>query len=244
MNYHRINHTMDESIPIWRYMEMSKFSLLVTRKKLWFSRGDLLGDEHEGTYPECMVRKRESKWSNDELNSRIRRGSKEGRKHTYVSCWTKQDPESFAMWKIYTPNATGIAIQSTFNRLKDSLKDEINDIFIGKVEYIDYDKIGKITDPYLWFINSILRKRKVFKHEQELRAFIRKIPKGGFSQRSKPTIVEGIYVPVDLNILIDKIFLAPTSPQWQFDLLKSMIPKYQLNKKVIHSSLDDKSYFL
>jgi len=234
----------DENARIWRYMDFTQFISILDKSALFFTRVDNLEDPFEGSCPIEVV-KLLLKNANLQTDTEYVKGFfKKLNKCTAVNCWHLNQYESDAMWKIYLKSNEGIAVQSSFERLRDSLRDEIHDIFIGKVEYVDYDKIGKVTNPYLWLTNSILRKRKIFKHEQELRAVIRKLPKRELSPSSKSTIGEGIYVPVDLNILIDKIFLAPTSLQWQFDLLKSTISKYRLNKEVLQSSLDDKSYFL
>ena len=183
---------------------MSKFSLLVCRKKLWFSRADLLGDDHEGSYPECMISQRESKWPSQELKARMRRGSAKGREHTYVSCWTKQDPESFAMWKIYTPNATGIAIQSTIGKLARCFIRRPNDLFERfdvKIEPIKYDldrirHISKEDD-----LNRFQHKLKAYSYEKEIRALLTFIP-----TVEDPRI--GFELEVDLDVLIEKIYLS------------------------------------
>ncbi|MDL1985064.1 MAG: hypothetical protein LWX54_12915 [Deltaproteobacteria bacterium] len=159
MDHHIIYHDQNNDTPIWRYMDMSKFAFLVCQKKLWFSRADLLGDDHEGSLPDSTVRYRESKWPDKDMRDRFERGSKEGRKHVFVNCWTSQDPESLAMWKIYTPNATGVAIRSTVGRLASCFPRIANDLFerskarIERVNYdIDFDSHEVIEDEFDRFI--------------------------------------------------------------------------------------------
>lgn len=232
MDYHRINHSMDENISIWRYMDMSKFSLLVSRKKLWFSRGDLLRDEHEGAYPECMVRDRESKWSNAEINVRLERGSKEGRKHTYVSCWTKQDPESFAMWKIYTPNSTGIAIQSTIGKLSNCFIKKPNDSFerfdvrIEPIEY-DLDEINNMPkeDDFVRFQHKL----KAYNYEKEVRVRLTSIP-----TVEEPRI--GIELSVDLNVLFGKIYLSHRLGDGLEQFVKDLMDECRVKKEIVKPS--------
>jgi len=232
MDYHRINHNMDENIPIWRYMEMSKFFLLVSRKKLWFSRGDLLGDEHEGSYPECMVRVRESKWPNDELNTRLSRGSKEGRKYTYVSCWTKQDPGSFAMWKIYTPNATGMAIQSTIGKLANCFIRKPNDLFerldvrIEPIEY-DLDEIKNMPedDDFVRFQHKL----KAYNYEKEVRARLTLIP-----TVEKPRI--GFELEVDLQVLFEKIYLSHRLGDGLEQFVRDFMEECSMEKEIVKPS--------
>ena len=41
----------DPEAMIWRYMDVPKFIDLVTNRRLYMARADLLGDDHEGTTP-------------------------------------------------------------------------------------------------------------------------------------------------------------------------------------------------
>ncbi|HIH94953.1 TPA: hypothetical protein HA338_13355 [Methanosarcina acetivorans] len=53
----------------------------------------------------------------------------------------------------------------------------------------------------------------------------------------KNEITNGIYVPVSLDILIEKIFVSPKAPKWFLDLVRSISIKYGLDKEVIQSDL-------
>lgn len=71
--------------------------------------------------------------------------------------------ESAAMWKLYSKTNESIAIETTYCKLKNVLP---NDIMIGKVRYIDFEK--DTINPTNVF-NSFLHKRKSFEHENEVR---------------------------------------------------------------------------
>lgn len=159
-------------------------------------------------------------------------------KHTAISCWHLSEYESAAMWKLYLKSNEGIAIQSTFDLLKTPLKNDNHDVFIGKVKYIDFQKDWMPEGNMLY---PFVHKRKSFEHEKELRAIIQELryKKNGEIDWSKPLFDDGIYVQVDLVVLIDKIYLAPTGPKWLFELVKSITKKYKLDKDVLQSSLDD-----
>jgi hypothetical protein len=48
----------------------------------------------------------------------------------------------------------------------------------------------------------------------------------------------GIYVPVDVESLLDKIFVAPLSEDWYVNLVKSVVSKYGISQdKVVKSNL-------
>ena len=230
----------NENAKIWRYMDFTKFVSLVDKSALFFPRADRLDDPFEGSFPEATVKLRPELYKDKIPTNAIPFLSsfkKNIVKFTAINSWHLSEYESAAMWKIYLKSNEGIAIQSTFGLLKSSLKDENHDIFIGKVQYIDFKK-DLISERRL---TPFVHKRKSFEHEQELRAVIQELrtKKSGEIDFSKPLFDDGIYIAVDLDTLIDKIHLAPTSPEWLHELVESVTRKYGLSKEVLQSSLDD-----
>ena len=54
------------------------------------------------------------------------------REITFVSSWCLNDHESAAMWPLYVQGNEAIAVQSTFGRLVESMKDyDAFEIYIG-----------------------------------------------------------------------------------------------------------------
>jgi len=45
-------------------------------------------------------------------------------KFNAINCWHMNDHESAAMWKLYLKSDEGIAIQSTYRKLKDAITDD------------------------------------------------------------------------------------------------------------------------
>ena len=224
---------------VWRYMDFTKFVSLLDKKALFFTRADKLGDPFEGSHPRANIPLRAKIYKGEIPLEDISEIYKLLREFTAVNCWHLSRHESTAMWRLYLKSNEGIAIQSTFKRLRDSFRDEKHDIFIGKVQYVAFEKERMPEDP----LSSFFYKRKSFEHELELRAVIQKLPRKGLSTRSKRPFDDGVYVPVDLNLLISKICLAPTSPQWLHELVESITRKYQLDKEVCQSSLDEKPIY-
>ncbi len=238
----------NENAKIWRYMDFTKFVSLLDKSALFFSRADRLGDPFEGSYPKANVKLRPEIYKGKIPPNELRDLSQFNKlfiKFTAINCWHLSEYESAAMWKLYLKSNEGIAIQSTFKGLKDCFKHGEEDIFIGRVKYIDYEKAWLPEGNTLY---PFVHKRKSFEHEQELRAIIQKFRhknKGEYTNImdeidwSKPPFDDGIYVQVDLSVLIDKISLAPTSPKWLFELVKSVTKIYGLDKAILQSSLDD-----
>jgi hypothetical protein len=177
----------------------------------------------------------------------------------YVNCWHNNEYESSAMWKSYLKGDEGVAIESSVNRLLLSLKQTKDVIFMGKVKYIDYEK-ESITDedhtiPFLY-------KRKSFQHENEVRLNLRlpfhEIINGVltiYPDMEIPDIMKaedimwtkerigalGVYIPINLDALIEKVYVSPTADDWFYDLVESVSENYCLKKEVVQSALADRS---
>jgi len=225
---------------IWRYIDFTKFASLLDKSALFFTRADRLGDSFEGSYSRANIklRPRVYKGMPPAILENMSKFYETMVKYTAINCWHLSEYESDAMWKLYLKSNEGIAIQSSFDLLKTSLKDEIHDVHIGRVKYIDFEKDWMSEGNTLY---PFVHKRKSFEHEKELRAVIQEFryKKNGEIDWSKPSFDDGIYIQVDLAVLVDRIYLAPTSPKWLFELVKSITERYNLDKNVLQSSLDD-----
>jgi hypothetical protein len=174
-----------------------------------------------------------------EGNARIREVVKQYRSITFVNSWHIKEHESAAMWKVYLSNNEGIAIQSTYQRLIDSLSiyDDF-EVYVGRIKYIDYDKeaipMGNILSPYLY-------KRKSFEYEDELRALIW-TPQHGKNdllnpQNNKFLNTPGLLVDVDIEKLIDSIYVAPNAPSWVLEVIRAVTNRFEIDKEVKQSNL-------
>ena len=95
-----------------------------------------------------------------------------------------------------------------------------------------------------------LHKRKSFQHEQELRAVISKFPKAPKTDENIPTmditqetIEHGVAINIDINTLIQKIYISPEAPSWHFDLIRGVTSKYGYNFDVVQSQLNENPLF-
>ena len=239
--YPHLKTPKDENVKIWRYMDFTKFVSLLDKSALFFTRADKLGDPFEGSFPKIYT-ELGSDYGKERIPSSIFKNIREYRmflpKCTIVNCWHLNEYESAAMWKLYLKSNEGIAIQSTFDRLKKCFVDEEYEILIGEVDYIDYERewIPDSLD-----IDPFVYKRKSFEHERELRAIVQTFyhNKNGSINYKKSRLDDGAYIKVNLNTLIDKLYIAPTSPKWICKLIKSTVKKYGLSKRVLQSSLEE-----
>lgn len=230
---------------IWRYMDFTIFISLLDKKALFFPRADNLGDPFEGSFPRINVQKRKGVFTTlieTKDLSTLSDFYKLFVKLTVINSWHINDHESDAMWKLYLKGNEGIAVQSTVGRLRNSLNNYKQDVIhIGKVAYIDYDD-ERIPDDTL---SPYFHKRRSFEHEKEYRAVIQRWKKkgNGAIDFSKSPFQDGIYVSIDLDKLVENVYLSPTCPTWQKDLAQSILNKYGLNRKIKQSKLTEKPQY-
>ena len=227
----------DKDVVIWRYMDFTKFYFMIDSRALLFTNLSTLDDSFEGfipkanlenwtTFPEDMPEEEQKakKWIPEHDLDAI----KVAKQCLYISSWHVNEYESTAMWKLYLKSNEGVAVKSTYNKLKQSLHLTEDDVHLGLIKYIDYNTYSLKSNN---LFNTALHKRKSFEHERELRAIILK-------NSDSP-----LFIPIDLEILMDRIYTPPTAKPWFRTLVERVLEKNNLDKKVVQSSLaDDQLY--
>jgi len=172
-----------------------------------------------------------------------------------INPWHYNEYESAAMWNLYSHENAGIAIQSTTRRLSKSFRNNNEDIiWIGKVQYLDFSKDW--MNEWNNLFQAFVTKRKSFEYENEIRA-VTCLPDNHLSSewiakaanKEKPSsfklgIVKpreltdkGKYVSADLQVLIEKVYIAPYAEPWFEEVVESLLSKYELNATVTKSDL-------
>jgi hypothetical protein len=260
---------------VWRYMDFTKLFSMLEARALYFANFHSFGDPFEGSltrrnqearrqdvarqYGEDIDAKRRETFlssyiaSSGYLNEVERNGY-------LMNCWHLNDDESYAMWELYVRTGEGIAVQSTFDRLKKALAFTDQDIYIAKVRYIDYRR-EKVL-PNNSSIAPVFYKRKSFEHERELRCItavdmeqetgirqaVHKVDNegrvfNGEGQQINARSPFGRQVLVNLEQLIENIYVSPTSQAWFKDLVVTLLKRYDFGDLVRQSSLNDKPVF-
>jgi hypothetical protein len=211
---------------VWKYLDLSKFLDLLLSKQLFMSRSDKFEDQYEGTFSEPTFEeiKKLAVDNPDFLNY-----YKTHREKVAVSSWHINEYESYAMWQIFTQNSEGLAIQSTIGRLQKAVDQENNfDQYIGEVNYIDYKK------EYIPFDDSFfpfLFKRKSFQYEREVRILTD-------TSKSSIQINDGLKINVDINQLIERIYIHPKSENWYKKLVTELVEQLGFGFEIGKSDLE------
>ena len=225
-NNSNINLTTNEDTIVWKYLDLSKFLDILLSKRLFMSRSDKFEDQYEGTFSEPTFEEIKKIAAN---NPKFLDYYKSHREKVVISSWHINEYESFAMWQIFTKNNEGLAIQSTIGRLKKALEPERKtQQYIGEVNYIDYKK------EYIPFDDSFfpfLFKRKSFQYEREVR-----IISDVSSDNLK--INDGLKIDVDINQLIERIYIHPKSENWYKNLVIELVEKLGFGFTIEKSDLE------
>ncbi len=228
----------DESLKLWRYLNIKRLESFLKTSSLYFCRADKLKifDPFEGTYPkleyefikntqgEDVARNQHSIMCND----------------TFVNCWHLNKSESIAMWKLYTKDNEGIAIQTTVKNFKNSFVKAQEKIRAGLVQYIDYEKqVYYSNTNYIYSLGNafiaFIHKRDVYGYEKEYRAIYYN-PNAGRQ--------EGFFIEVDLSQVMQEIIVAPYTSNQKYDAIKKIVSEHLNNgTKVKRSSIEMKPYF-
>jgi hypothetical protein len=176
-------------------MTFEQFLDLIELERLYLTNITIWDDCYEGyeieKFQEYNLSDTKNKLSKESLE-KLKLWNEVKKKLYYAQSWTKLIDESDAMWRIYSPQKTGVRIKvkkdniiSAILELIDSEKDIYLDPCSGDIEYekpIDYeafrltDSEPKETSIKAYNISEmplIYSKRKAFIHEEEYRFSIK-----------------------------------------------------------------------
>ncbi|MDA2230952.1 MULTISPECIES: DUF2971 domain-containing protein [Bacillus cereus group] len=242
-----VNSNIEENAKLWRYMDFAKFVSLLSTESLYLCKPDEFDDVFEGRL--FGLEKAKKIIENQKLSegNGFAFGSYEGysktklatsdflRENAFINCWHLNEEESAAMWGLYVKSGQGIAVQTTFEKIKQSLNHCGKEVYIGKVKYVDHKKEEN------FYGNNILpffTKRLSFKHEEEVR-IVYSAPnhKEFWDDATIYQNTPGINIKVDLGELIERIYISPDAPPWFMSVVEVVLKKFNLDPEVIHSKL-------
>ncbi|MCX5632219.1 MAG: DUF2971 domain-containing protein [Phycisphaerae bacterium] len=231
---HPFINTPEDSAVVWRYMSIDNFLFLVTNSKLYFCRPDKFKDPWEGVWPKPIIDGVRSQEFGEKYpgfkGDAIIGMSETFKRGIYLNCWYCRSHESAAMWDLYGKSGASIAIKSTIGKLKKGIIYK-NNFFIGKVDYIDYEKD---TVDELNFLLPYFIKRKSFEHEQEVRLLIIYIPEKDLKDVKNSQ--DEILATIDFKTLIDNVYVSPSAPSWMKEVMQNILDKFGYGEIVVKQS--------
>ncbi|MBQ3113780.1 MAG: DUF2971 domain-containing protein [Phascolarctobacterium sp.] len=212
------NITDNDDVIIWRYMNIAKFLDLLKSSELHFAKVSDFEDPYEGKVGDATrLFEKMGKSIDKQIKIRDYFDDMENiASKCFVNCWHMNNFENVAMWKIYAENNMGIAIQTRVDKLKEAIRSVNNTrhkLYFQKVTYGDFENDNlPIIEP----VNILFYKKKEFEYEKEFR--IARVNKG--------TKEDFFRLKVDLNTLIENVYVAPTAPTYYKELLQNVLLKY------------------
>lgn len=155
---------------IRRYMDLPKFLDLLHFRAMYLRRADGFGDRLEGalfpSHRESVERARSAGYERESADAFYRRG----RAGNYVSCWSRGNKDSMALWQLYGGIGPSVAVVTTIERLVQAALAWQRRAVIHRVKYVEHAKvksyvIGAYSD-MLHFKNG------AYKHENEVRVIL------------------------------------------------------------------------
>jgi len=223
-----INLTNDElDKPVYRIMPVNRLLQCLEEKQLVLVPPSKWDDPFENWLLSSKVKF---------LSTGESGGMEEIRNKIYGQCWTLHR-ETDAMWRIYSSDTNGAKVKTTPRKLLEALKSnntQFGDIscFIGKVKYqTQRNLVSSLTGIDIFNTNgsgvaeSLLYKRKEFRHEKEVRLIYTEGNGAIYS------------FDIDPNIMFDEIVFDPRVDKHLFSAYKTAVIAKGFPGKVTQSIL-------
>lgn len=219
-----INLTEQESVlPIFRIFSLNRFRDAVAHRSNTLVRPIKWDDPFENALLEAK--------GEMEDGTRVSVGFKDD---LYGQCWTT-DKDSDAMWRIYSPDKSGVRVRTTVGALYQSLVSscpQFHEIscFIGRVDYLAQDQLISRFNDSRWAtarvldttgrgqVSTLLLKRPEFAHEKEIRLVY-------FSNELNRTGSDVYSYPIDPLTLFDEVAFDPRWDHSQYLAAKTAAEK-------------------
>lgn len=221
---------------------------MLENQSLYFCRSDFLGDPCEGSFPKLdassLFDYAIDPKSYKPTPQQVEATRKTLRYMMMINCWCKSNSDSYLMWETYTKTTESICIQTTLPRLSRCL-DKQNEfsVLLANVKYLDYEKEklpeGNILYPFV-------HKRQYFRDENEFRVIIW-IPGDEWryidEAASPDDFPDGVSVHIEVDKLIESVYIHPAAPSWMKDTLEKLLKRYKLNCKIEKSAILEQPQF-
>lgn len=152
------------------------------------------------------------------------------RENFFINCWHMNDSESYLMWNVY--GNRGCAVQSTFERIQISFDRFEGEILGGVVEYIDFSReeipVGNVFHP-------VVRKDLPYRDEREFRLLLWQT---GLANQKIGPVPAGIKIKVELNKLIDNIWISPQLKKFPPEI-ERLVEEKNLDCRIRSSAVRD-----
>ncbi|EHH0850056.1 DUF2971 domain-containing protein [Vibrio vulnificus] len=219
------DENVTDSTKIYRYFSFEAFVNLVEMKKLTFAKVTTWEDPWENIL------------SNYELDIGGKVSSPQYRPDQFFfgQCWTLKQ-ESDAMWRIYSPNKSGVKVASTVGKLRKLTG--VRRVGVSMVRYYrDIDELMNMVQQDDSCGYTTRYKRVDFSHEEEIRILVHPNDSTG------EDFHDNTHVNLDIPItdFLDQVQIDPRAPAWVESMITSYCDRMLKNTNVVKSELYTKN---
>jgi hypothetical protein len=165
------------------------------------------------------------------------------RGHIFAQCWTFNEESDFS-WKVYSSNSSGIKLKARlsdfYNKVRSTLSNS-NKLRVGKVKYLKLTEIKKKYEKdfskhefdimELLSTQSLLIKRKIYSHENEVRFF--------YVTESDAEQNEYFKIKIDYNDIIESVSFDPRISLSEFEKKSKIIKDFGFKGDIFKSDIYD-----
>jgi hypothetical protein len=221
-----IGKNIEKDDELCRYFSFESFVNLIEKNMLTFTRVSMWEDPWENELSSYKVRS----------NGEVKDPEYGADRYFFGQCWTEK-VESDAMWRIYSPNKSGVKIKTKVGNLEAI--SNTKRIGVEKVVYFSkWQELKELTENDSSPYQNVKYKRSAFSHEEEVRFIIH-------PQYTTDSIdyhdSSHINLPVKLSNFIEEIEIDPRAPIWIEAMIKAYSQRTLPNIKCGKSSLYDKN---
>lgn len=231
----------EDDTSIWRYMDLGKFLSLIQTTQLWFSHTSKFDDPYEGRYSKEVAEEiQQEKLGIEETSEEDTGFFIEDDADDYVTCWNRKENQSVALWELYNEGNNGVAIKTTVGGLKRSIVELPEDEIDHQMEFgkVKYHVTGEEPRGYY---APIFTKRDIFEFEKEYRAVLTVFDSLDDVDIEDVKFVPdvGISLEVELNDLINEVYISPGASSYLVDVVERLQSDYGLDFSIEKSTVFD-----
>ena len=257
----------DDSIRVWRYLDLAKFIWLLENQKLYFSRLDLLGDPHEGSLPQFVADRFYSEHLNYDLALNYKKlvsefGSEEGTlrfqamvphliiQTDHMSNQQRSNNKSSSThyyvncWHMNNSESEAMWRLYCPNNNGIAIQTTYKKLVESTIsdEYLHIGQVKYIdyeseVFPMDNVYYKLMHKRNSFVHEQEVRLIKTEIPQNWGTPQE--VCLEGLEFDWAFENIIDAIHVNPYAPNYYLEVILKVVERVapKLKNRVVWSKM-------
>jgi hypothetical protein len=235
---------------IWRYLSLDKYLDLLVTKSIKFTQVAIAADRLETSLMLNRLKHHGALVGKEYILEGAIHHIDRIKKSHYISCWAGKEHECRSLWFAYLGESRiGVALKTTVGQVLDNIV--WNDYGYDYREVVyrnDFDNPEELQ------INTTLLNAKApaYISEAEIRFCVNEplmhSPEGELSPSNPPIQVDPDTLPnvltfdLDLELLINEIWLSPYCQDWQINMIRDITNKLapELMPKMIRSDINER----